>query len=81
MIGITFVRNVFSVIILFVLTPWTKAMGIQNVAIITAAFCFLILLIPIPLILWGKKMRVATAKRYERMALRQPAHRTLGHHL
>ena len=80
MIGIVFVRNLFSVLILFTLTPWTASMGIQNVAIITAAFCFAILLLPMPLLVWGKKMRIATAKRYHRMAMRQPAHRTLGQH-
>lgn len=81
MIGIVFMRNVFSVIILFTLSPWTKAMGIQNVALITAAFCFLVLLMPIPLIIWGKRMRVYTAKKYQQMAMRQPAHRSLGEHL
>jgi hypothetical protein len=81
MIGIVFVRNAFSVIILFVLTPWTAAMGIQNVSIITAAFNFVVLLLPVPLIIWGKKIRFATSKQYEKMALRQPAHRTLGEHL
>ncbi|KAI4681300.1 uncharacterized protein J4E84_007536 [Alternaria hordeiaustralica] len=77
MIGIVFVRNLFAVVILFALTPWTNNMGIQNVSIITAAVCFAILLIPIPLLLWGKKIRVATATKYKRMAMRQPAHRTL----
>lgn len=77
MIGVTFVRNVFSVIILFTLTPWTKAMGIQNVAIITAVFNLVVLLLPIPLIIWGKKFRISTSKRYEAMARRQPAFRSL----
>jgi hypothetical protein len=77
MIGIVFVRNLFAVVILFALTPWTTKMGVQNVSIIMAAVCFAILLIPIPLLLWGKKMRIATANRYRRMAMRQPAHRTL----
>lgn len=80
MIGVTFVRNVFSVIILFTLTPWTTAMGIQNVSIITAAFNLIVLLLPIPLIIWGKKFRISTAKRYEAMARRQPAFRSLGEH-
>lgn len=78
MIGIVFVRNLFAVVILFSLTPWTNDMGVQNVCVITAAVCFAILLLPIPLLLWGKRIRVATAERYKRMAMRQPAHRTLG---
>lgn len=79
MIGIVFVRNLFSVTLLFTLTPWTASMGIQKVAIITAAFCSAILLLAMPLLIRGK-MRIATAKRYHRMAMRQPAHRTLGLH-
>jgi hypothetical protein len=78
MIGIVFVRNLFAVVILFSLTPWTNDLGIQNVCVITAAVCFAILLLPIPLLLWGKRIRVATAERYKRMAMLQPAHRTLG---
>lgn len=70
----------FSVVVLFALTPWIADMGVQNVHILTAVVCFVVLLIPIPLLLWGKKVRIATAKRYERMARRQPAHRTLKDH-
>ncbi|RMZ70988.1 major facilitator superfamily transporter [Pyrenophora seminiperda CCB06] len=77
MIGVTFVRNAFSVVILFSLTPWIKLNGIQNVCLITAAICFVILLVPIPLLIWGKRIRIATAQKYKLMALRQPSHRTV----
>lgn len=67
-----------SVVVLFALTPWIKATGVQNVYIITAMVCFAVSLLPIPLLIWGKKARIATAKRYQLMARRQPAHRTVG---
>ncbi|KAI1537139.1 ProP Permease of the major facilitator superfamily [Pyrenophora tritici-repentis] len=77
MIGVTFVRNVFSVVILFALTPWIKRNGIQNVCLITAGVCFVVLLFPVPLLIWGKRIRIATAQKYRHMALLQPSHRTV----
>ena len=70
-------RNVFSVVILFTLTPWIKRNGVQNVCLITAAICFVVLLFPIPLLIWGKRVRIATAQKYRHMALLQPSHRTI----
>ncbi|KAE8873385.1 hypothetical protein PTNB73_00017 [Pyrenophora teres f. teres] len=77
MIGVTFMRNAFSVVILFALTPWIKRNGIQNVCLITAAICFVVLLFPIPLLIWGKRIRISTAQKYRHMALLQPSHRTV----
>lgn len=77
LVGIVFVRNIFSVTALSVLTTWVDGMGVQNVHIIMAAACFVVLLLPVPLLIWGKKARIATATRYRKMALREPAHRTL----
>lgn len=80
LVGVVFVRNMLSVVVLFSLTPWINGMGLQNLHILTAAVTFAVLLIPIPLLLWGKKIRMSTAARYRKMALQQPAHRTLGEH-
>ncbi|ORY02841.1 major facilitator superfamily domain-containing protein [Clohesyomyces aquaticus] len=80
LVGVVFVRNVFSVIVLFALTPWINRMGVQNVHILTATIVLAVLLLPAPLLVWGKKIRIATAKRYRDMAMRQPTHRTLGEH-
>jgi hypothetical protein len=77
LVGVVFVRNVLSVVVLFSLTPWINGMGIQNVHILIAFIIFGVLLIPIPLLIWGKKARMATAVRYREMAIRQPSHRTL----
>lgn len=78
LVAIVFFRNIIPLLVLFALTPWIDAMGVQAVHILTAAVCFVVLLIPIPLIIWGKKARRSSAKRYRRMALRQPVHRTIG---
>jgi hypothetical protein len=69
-------RNVFSVIVLFTITPWIIGMGVQNMHILTACIAFAILMIPAALLVWGKQARIWTAARYERMARRQPTHRS-----
>lgn len=71
------IRNTLSVVVLFVLTPWIAAMGLQNSQILAAVFCFLFLLLPVPLLIWGKRIRVATAKRYEKMARRNATYRNI----
>ena len=70
-------RNIFSVIVLFVLTPWVNGMGMRDLHILVAVIAFVILLIPIPLLIWGKQARVATAPRYRKMAANQLSHRTV----
>jgi hypothetical protein len=72
----SFCRNVFSVIVLFVLTPWVNGMGIQNLHILTACILFAVLLLPLGLLKWGKGFRVRTAEKYKEMAGRQPTSRT-----
>ncbi|OQE39180.1 hypothetical protein PENCOP_c007G08393 [Penicillium coprophilum] len=77
LVGVIFMRNIFSVIVLFVLTPWVDAMGMRDLHILVAVIAFLILLIPVPLLIWGKKARMATAPSYRRMAANQLSHRTI----
>ncbi|KAJ5206809.1 Major facilitator superfamily domain general substrate transporter [Penicillium cf. griseofulvum] len=77
LVGVVFMRNIFSVIVLFVLTPWVNAMGMRDLHILVAVIAFVILLLPIPLLVWGKKARIATAPRYREMAAKQLSHRTV----
>ncbi|KAJ5400811.1 hypothetical protein N7465_011300 [Penicillium sp. CMV-2018d] len=77
LVGVIFMRNIFSVIVLFVLTPWVNKMGLRNLHILCAVVAFVILLIPIPLLIWGKKARIATAPSYMKMAANQLSHRTI----
>lgn len=64
-------RNIISLIVLFVLTPWVNGIGLQNTHIICAVIAFVVYLLPIPLLVWGKAGRRATAKRYRKMAEKQ----------
>ncbi|KAJ9485256.1 hypothetical protein VN97_g8090 [Penicillium thymicola] len=77
LVGVIFMRNIFSVIVLFVLTPWVNKMGLRDLHIICAVISFVILSIPVPLLLWGKKARIATAPSYRKMAANQLSHRTI----
>lgn len=79
LVGVVFTRNAISVVVLFALTPWIEGMGLRDMHILVAVLCFLFLLIPVPLIIWGKKSRLASAASYRRMALKQPTHRDVHH--
>lgn len=75
MVGIGTVRNLFAVIVLFGLGPWIEGMGLRNFFILLSAVAFAILLIPVPLLIWGKKIRSRTAEVYRHYASRQPMRR------
>lgn len=76
MVGVIFVRNAISVIVMFGLTPWLDGMGIQNTFILLAVVCLALSMIPVPLIVWGKRMRINTSKIYNHYSIRQPLRRT-----
>lgn len=77
MIGIIFTRNVLAVVVLFTLTPWIDGMGLQNLHVLVAAILCAILLIPVLLLLWGKRARSWSGKRYMAMSQRQSTRREL----
>ncbi|KAJ5806860.1 hypothetical protein N7474_010452 [Penicillium riverlandense] len=77
LVGVIFMRNIISVIVLFVLTPWVDGMGIQNLHILCAVVAFVVYLIPVPLLIWGKKARIASAPMYKKMAATHVNHRTV----
>lgn len=77
MIGVIFMRNILSLIVLFVLTPWINGMGVRNVHVILAVIAFAIYLLPVALIIWGKSARVATAARYKKMTENQLGNRMI----
>ncbi|KAJ5246006.1 hypothetical protein N7468_000989 [Penicillium chermesinum] len=77
LVGVIFMRNIISLIVLFVLTPWVNGMGMQNLHILCAVVAFVIYMLPVPLLIWGKDARVATAKSYRKMAEKQIAHRAV----
>ncbi|RAL06111.1 MFS general substrate transporter [Aspergillus ibericus CBS 121593] len=77
LVGVVFVRNVISVVVLFALTPWVEGMGLQGLHILLAILAFFIYSLPIPLLIWGKKARAATASTYRKMAANQVDNRAV----
>ncbi|OAQ63957.1 MFS general substrate transporter [Purpureocillium lilacinum] len=75
LVGVVFTRNVLSVVVLFSLSPWIDGMGLRDMHILVSAVSFCILLIPVLLLIWGKKSRASLATRYREMARKQPTHR------
>ncbi|KAJ6780172.1 hypothetical protein PWT90_04400 [Aphanocladium album] len=75
LVGVTLIRNLLTVGVLFALTPWLDGMGIQDTHILISVLTFLILAGPLGLIMWGKKARIRTSAAYKRMSLRQPTRR------
>ncbi|KAH6866043.1 hypothetical protein B0T10DRAFT_82607 [Thelonectria olida] len=75
MVGVVFSRNVLSVVILFTLTPWIEVMGLRDMHILVSVLSFFILIVPVLLLKWGKRARIAFAGVYMEMARRQPTSR------
>lgn len=67
-VGITFLRNAFATIFIFVLTPWATAVGLGNVFLVVSIILILIFLFSLFFIWHGKKLRVRTAARYRAYA-------------
>ncbi|KPI42084.1 putative MFS-type transporter [Cyphellophora attinorum] len=76
MVAIVFCRNIISVVMLFIYTPWIEHMGIQNTFLVVAVICLVVCVAcPVVLLLFGKRLRIATAKRYRDLSGRQVRHR------
>lgn len=74
-IGIVFVRNVFATIIATTLTQWIDGIGLKNVFVMGTVLGLFLSLLTIPMMIWGKRMRVWTKDRYAVYAARQYASR------
>jgi hypothetical protein len=60
-VGVIFVRNVLSVAILFSMTPWIEAMGLQYMIVLLALITLTINMgFPILLLMFGKRARQST---------------------
>jgi hypothetical protein len=69
LVGVIFVRNALAAILWIGIMPWVGAKGVNNALIITAAATSAVLLLPIPLLIWGRKGRAATAAKYKEYSL------------
>ncbi|KAH7389977.1 major facilitator superfamily domain-containing protein [Pyrenochaeta sp. MPI-SDFR-AT-0127] len=76
-VGVTFLRNVLATTFVFALTPWVARVGLQNVMLTFGIITFLILGVgTLGMIIYGKRLRRATAGRYRVYAKRQIDSRT-----
>ncbi|KAF4151313.1 hypothetical protein CNMCM6936_007647 [Aspergillus lentulus] len=66
--GIAFLRNAISIGIPFAISPWLERSGAQNMFIACGFISLAVTLTIIPMVLYGKKMRMVTAGRYRVMA-------------
>jgi hypothetical protein len=74
-VAVVFVRNAFATAIVFALNPWISKMGLYNMFVCAACLGLVVGLLTAPMILWGKKARRMTAKKYMRMADGRPGKR------
>ncbi|EXJ93267.1 hypothetical protein A1O1_01659 [Capronia coronata CBS 617.96] len=75
LVAVVFARNVCSIAVQFGLSPWLKAVGLQDLTISAAMIALFFMLMPIPLLFWGKKARARTAEKYRRLAHELPSYR------
>jgi hypothetical protein len=64
LVVITFTRNGIATAVSFAINPWMTGLGVQNMFICAGCLCFAIMLLVIPMILWGRKARSSTADFY-----------------
>ncbi|CAM1505199.1 Fc.00g108360.m01.CDS01 [Cosmosporella sp. VM-42] len=71
LVGIIVIRNVVGTSLVFALSPWMRAVGVQNMIITIAAIHFAALLGVGVFIKVGKSFRARSVARYEHYASRQ----------
>lgn len=62
--GVAFFRNAVSVAMPFAMVPWLTRMGLSNMFIVIGCLSLAIGLLFIPMIIWGKRIRIALAPYY-----------------
>lgn len=71
LIAMAFVRNGLSAATIFATSPWLEALGLHNTFTSIGCLSLGFGLLCVPMIVWGKKARLACAKRYAFYASRQ----------
>ncbi|GFG07508.1 uncharacterized MFS-type transporter C1271.10c [Aspergillus udagawae] len=69
--GVTFLRNAIGIGIPFAISPWMQQSGLTNMFIACGIISLAITLTIIPMVMYGKRVRVRTAGRYRLMAAQQ----------
>jgi hypothetical protein len=67
LVTITFIRNAFATIVVLLLDPWIDTMGLKDMFWMVGCLAFATLLPTIPMIIWGRKWRAWSGKRYAAM--------------
>ncbi|KAI1625939.1 serine/threonine kinase 16 [Exophiala viscosa] len=65
LIGVTFVRNIIAAGIVFATGPWIDSLGLYNTFVSLGCLSLFFTLLAVPMIIWGKKMRIMCKDRYE----------------
>ncbi|OAA60012.1 Major facilitator superfamily transporter [Cordyceps fumosorosea ARSEF 2679] len=69
MVGIVFFRNVLAIILWIGIMPQLAATRLNCVFVFTSVAASVVLLIPIPLLIWGRRGRILTASKYREYSL------------
>ncbi|KAF5486615.1 putative MFS-type transporter [Colletotrichum siamense] len=64
---ITFVRNAATIGVPFAVVPWLNSMSLTNISIICGCVATSICFFFIPLLIWGRGIRVALHARYDKL--------------
>lgn len=71
-VAVAFVRNGIATAFVFGITPWIEGVGLYAMFATIGGISIVIFLLTIPMIIFGKRARKATAERYKKYALLQP---------
>lgn len=71
LVGIAFVRNMCATAIVFGATPWTNELGMYDLFVCIGCLAFFFAGLTVPVIYFGKSLRIRGAARYRNVALTQ----------
>ncbi|TQW01022.1 hypothetical protein V2A60_002039 [Cordyceps javanica] len=69
MVGIVFFRNALAVVLWMGIMPRIGANGTNTVFVTTSIAAAIVMLIPVPLLIWGRRGRMLTASKYREYSL------------
>jgi len=75
--AVCFIRNAFATVIAMTLTNWINGVGLDGVFATSAALSFVFAATTVPMLIWGKKMRIYVWRKgwFDKMSERQFGHR------
>ena len=68
-VSVVFVRNALSALIWIGIVPWVGSGGLNDILIVISVAASIVILLPIPLLLYGRRGRIATAAKYREYSL------------